>query len=102
MLSQSRELLKAKRVKSFEELGIETDDAIIDRLLETGFCRQYKKQLLVYQHTQKCPEAFQEFLEKKTTILRFYWSASLFCGILIAAAEGKRLNEKNSYSRRGG
>ena len=55
-------------LQTFEELGIRSDNMIIDGVIETGFCESFIDKFLVYQHGQKWPEAFKEFLEQKTTV----------------------------------
>lgn len=67
-LKKKHELITVNRIKSYVELGILSEAMTIDRIIETGFSKQFKQQLLSYQHTQRWPEEFQEFLEQRNTV----------------------------------
>ncbi|MBR1709130.1 MAG: AAA family ATPase [Clostridia bacterium] len=62
------QLIKTKKINTFEQLGIVSYDQVIDGILTKGFAPQYRDNLLEYQYHQKWPEAFQEFLNQRTTV----------------------------------
>lgn len=67
-LSQSHELLKVKKIKSFKELGIELSAPaeIAQAIIGSNFAPECKEKLLEIIATSKWPDDFNEFIQQKT------------------------------------
>lgn len=67
-LDEPLQIIVIDEIKTFDELGIKTDDEVINRLLEGNFFPQYNQILQGHKMAKQWPHEFQQFMDQKTTV----------------------------------